>query len=316
MKRFLFAGLAALVLASCGQPRMNVVDNGDALILRSGTDTILAYNYTVTPAPEGAPEVYARGGYIHPACTPSGFVFTCIQPADHLHHYGIWNPWTRIDYKGNVYDLWNLGRNLGTVRARSVEALYQGRRKCGFDAMLDHIVFAPEGEVRVISEEWKIRAYASPEDLFIWDFESVLEPLEDITIRPHRYQGLCCRGTQYWNKDNVEIVSSEGLTRDEIDATRARWIYVNGAEPNGGKGGFMFLTHPCNFNSPEPLRIWDRTQNSNIGSVFINVSPPKTQHWHLEPGNKYTLRYRVVAFDGEMTPERAEVLWKRFATRK
>lgn len=303
---------AAFLTVCCTGPKMNVVDDGGALTLRRGADTILVYNYAVTPAPPGARGVFARSGYIHPACTPSGFTFTRIQPADHLHHYGIWNPWTHIDYQGHIYDLWNLRDSLGTVRARSVEAIYQGRKMCGFDALLDHVAYAPEGETTVISETWKVRAYDS-RDIYIWDFESVQEPRYDITLRQYRYQGLCCRGTALWNKDNVEIISSEGLSRDEIDATTARWIYVNGdTDKAGERAGFMFLSHPDNFNFPEPLRIWDSSQNRGNGDVFVNFSPPKTQDWPLEAGKKYILRYRIVAYDGEMTPERAENLWKKF----
>lgn len=314
MKTALLCLASAVVLAlGCSGPEMNVTDDGGSLTLRRGKDTILVYNYAVTPAPAGARGVYARSGYIHPACTPSGFVFTRIQPEDHLHHYGIWNPWTHIDYQGKIYDLWNLRDSLGTVRARSVETVVEGRRTCGFDAALDHVVYAPEGETVVISETWRVRAHDC-KDAYVWDFESEQVPLKDIVLRKYRYQGLCCRGTGLWNKDNVDIVSSEGLGRDEIDGTTARWIYCNGdTDKPGGRAGFMFLSHPRNFNHPEPLRIWDSGQNRGNGDVFINFSPPKTRDWPMEAGKKYTLRYRVVAYDGDMSPERAEAFWSDYA---
>ena len=36
--------------------------------------------------------------------------------------------------------------------------------------------------------------------------------------------------------------------------------------------------------------------------------------WQLEPGQTYVLRYRLFAYDGEMTSERAEQLWQDFAS--
>jgi len=293
--------------------RMSVADDGNDLTLKSGSKEILSYNYAVTPAPEGVRQVYARSGYIHPAKTPSGFVYTNIQPQDHRHHYGIWNPWTRVEYDGAVYDLWNLGDSLGTVRAKDIDDIYQGSVLSGFNAALDHVAFTPEGEKTIIEEEWKIRAYDTGEG-FLWDFESVLEPCTDlpVTIQAYRYQGFSCRATAYWTKENCSMMTSEGLTRPDIDGSTARWIYVNGASGEESTAGFMFMATPDNYNSPEPLRIWNESQNGGRGDVYVNFCPTKTKDWTLEPGNVYNLRYRVMAYDGEMTPERAESLWTDF----
>lgn len=294
-------------------PKMNVVDDGDNIILKSGSKDILSYKYTVTSAPEGVRQVFSRSGYIHPACTPSGFVYTNIQPRDHRHHYGIWNPWTRVEYDGQVYDLWNLGDSLGTVRAKNVDNIYQGDVLSGFDASLEHVAFTPEGETVIMEEEWKIRAVDQGEG-FLWDFESVLKPTTDkpVTIKAYRYQGFSCRATDYWTKENCSMMTSEGYERPEIDGTTARWVYVNGASSETTSAGFMFMATPENYNSPEPLRIWNENQNWGRGDVYVNFCPTKTKDWNLEPGNTYVLRYRVMAYDGEMTPANAERLWTDF----
>lgn len=299
--------------AASATPKMNVVDDGNNIILKSDDKEILSYKYTVTPAPEGVRHVYARSGYIHPAKTPSGFVYTNIQPEDHRHHYGIWNPWTRVEYDGNVYDLWNLGDSLGTVRARTVDDVFRGSVVSGFNAVLDHVAFTPEGEKTIMNEEWKIKA-VDQGDGFLWDFESVLEPGTElpVTIKAYRYQGFSCRATAYWTKENCEMMTSEGLIRSEIDGSTARWIYVNGASGETTKAGFMFMAAPTNYNSPEPLRIWNEKQNSGRGDVYVNFCPTKTKDWKLEPGGVYILRYRVLAYDGEMTPKKADRLWADF----
>lgn len=293
--------------------KMGIEDNGKAITLTSNGKQILAYNYALSEVPEGVRQVYARSGYIHPACTPSGFVYTCVQPQDHRHHYGIWNPWTRVEYNKKIYDLWNLGDSLGTVRADKIEELYQGEILTGFNATLKHIIFSPEGEKVIMNEEWQVKAVES-ENGYLWDFVSILEPCAElpVTIKAYRYQGLCCRATEAWTKENCTMMTSEGLERPEIDATRARWIYVNG-HVNNQKSGFMFMSYPDNYNTPEPLRIWDQDANRGRGDVFVNFCPAKTTDWILVSGNKYTLRYRIFAYDGEMSIKQAERLWTDFS---
>ena len=138
-RRIVLYALILALLPSCkpkANPVMSVTDNGASLTLEHDGAPILSYNYAVTPAPEGVRAVYARSGYIHPLCTPSGFVLTTIQPRDHRHHYGLWNPWTLAEYDGRVYDLWNLGDSLGTVRARQVDAVYEEDAVCGFGVVV------------------------------------------------------------------------------------------------------------------------------------------------------------------------------------
>lgn len=301
-----------LAVACTPAPRMNVIDDGDNIIVRSGEKPVLAYKYTVTPAPEGVRDVYARSGYIHPAYTPSGFVFTRIQPEDHRHHYGIWNPWTRVEYDGNVYDLWNLGDSLGTVRAAGVPETFSDGKTAGFKAALEHIAFTPGAETKIIDETWTVTAFDAG-DAYVWDFVSTLTPSTNktVTIQAYRYQGFSCRCCEEWTKENVTMVTSEGLERKDIDFSRANWIYTNGANGDG-MAGFMFMSAPDNYDSPELLRIWDENQNGGRGDAYVCFCPAKSVDFVLEPGNSYTLRYRVVAYDGEMDSERAAALWEEY----
>ena len=318
-----FFSVVALLTSSCGlsrrtasKPAMAASDDGRALTLVSSTGRpILTYNYTETPAPAGVRKVFARSGYIHPLCTPSGFVLTRIQPRDHWHHYGFWNPWTRVEYDGRVYDLWNLGDSLGTGRSRHVDALTVGDEACGFEATLDHVAFTPGGETVILGEKWKIRATETP-DGYLLDFVSVLTPATDkpVTIKAYRYQGFSIRATEAWTRDNCEMMTSEGLERPQIDGSRARWVYVNGATGPETTGGFLFLSSPDNYNAPEPLRIWDQNANRGRGDVYVNFCPTKTQDWRLVPGQTYELRYRVLTYDGSLDPERAERLWQDYVS--
>jgi hypothetical protein len=72
------------------------------------------------------------------------------------------------------------------------------------------------------------------------------------------------------------------------------------------------MSSPTNYNHPEPLRVWPETQNGR-GDVFVNYSPTKNKDWLLSPGQTYTLRYRLLVFNGRYTKEQAESNWQYFS---
>ena len=81
-------------------PRLSSDENSTTILI--GNQPVLSYVHTETLPPEGVDTGYKRSAYIHPLWSPGGERLTRIQPPDHWHHYGIWNPWTRT--------------NLGTIR--------------------------------------------------------------------------------------------------------------------------------------------------------------------------------------------------------
>ncbi|MBP5302226.1 MAG: PmoA family protein [Bacteroidales bacterium] len=284
-----------------------------AIVLQKNGKDVLKYNFAINQSPAGVDPIFNRGGYIHPAYTPSGFVLTNIQPADHRHHYGIWNPWTKLMYDGQVYDCWNLIERQGTVRPEAVEALYEGDVFSGFDASLNHIVFTDAGERTAMREIWKVRVY-NVGDGYLWDFESELTPgSKPVTLKEYRYAGLGFRANAVWTKDNVEMMSSEGKTRQQIDNTTGRWIYTNGGTGVGNNvAGLLYMCHPDDYNYPEPIRIWNEQQNMGRGDVYMNFVPTKNMDWKLKANKTYTLKYRFYAYDGMMTPTKAEKIWSDF----
>ncbi|MDR1561889.1 MAG: PmoA family protein [Dysgonamonadaceae bacterium] len=292
---------------------MHVEDNQKALILKKGDKNILQYNYAHVESPAGIDKSYGRSGFIHPAYSPGGNILTTIQPKDHYHHYGIWNPWTRVLYDGKMYDLWNLADKQGTVRAKDIEATYCGNVFSGYVANLDHYIFMPEEEKVIMNECWKVSAWNVPEG-FLWDFESHLYPSTPLPVllKEYRYAGFGYRATEKWTKENCEMLTSEGKTRQHIDGSTARWIFITGATETG-RSGLLFMGHPGNYNFPEPLRIWDENANGGRGDAFINFAPTKNKDWELKPGERYLLRYRILSYEGEMTKEKADRLWNDFA---
>lgn len=310
--------MSALYVAGQGQRRVKLyaADKGpDELLLKTPDGkAVLAYRYTVKPPPQGVDPAYGRAGYIHPLKTLSGKVLTTIQPTDHYHHYGLWNPWTRIDYKGKVYDLWNIGDKQGTVRFVKFADTFQDAEKAGFEAVHHHVIFNEGEETNIITENWRIAVSQLDAKRYQCDIHSTLKPATDtdVILKEYRYAGLGFRATEEWTNTNSEVQTSSGKTRKNADGSLERWAIVYG-QLGKGEGGILFLSHPNNYNAPEPIRVWPPDANGGRGDQFFNFSPTKNKDWVLKAGNSYTLRYRLIVFDGTLSANEAEQLWQSFA---
>jgi len=286
-----------------------------ALTISKGRQPLLTYIYKTVYPPPGVDTAYKRSGFIHPLRTPHGQILTRIQPPDHYHHYGIWDPWTHILFRGDTIDCWNLAARKGTQRFAKFLSMRSSRAFAQFRALQQHVAFHKDGTEQVfLNELFTVRITSPNSTCYLLDFTIRLTPATPypVTLLTYRYGGLGWRATAEWNRDNSEVLTSEGKDRRHADGTTARWCIVQGALGND-YGGVVMLSHPSNFNHPEPLRIWPDTSNGR-GDLFANFSPTKDRDWRLEPGHTYTLRYRWVVFNGHFTKQQAESAWQYFST--
>lgn len=299
--------------------RVDVDDSGESLRVTIGGTPVLEYRYAPAEVPEGVDEVFSLSGYIHPLWTPQGEVLTRIQPPDHYHHYGIWNPWTQTEFEGRTVDFWNVGSGQGRVRADRVIERTSGEVFGGFRSLHDHVDYTglPD-EAVALTEQWDVTVWQASSDQSAWliDFVSTLNPAtpEPLTIKAYRYQGFSLRATEKWNDETARLLTSEGFDKSDANSTRARWIDVNGvSDVPSGTSGVLFMTNPSNYNFPEHLRIWPVGMNEGVENVYINFNPAQDRDWELEPGRTYALKYRMFVYDGEISAEQAERLWTDYA---
>ena len=287
-------------------------EDGHLSILYGGKK-LMDYQYELIDVPDGVDHSYRRSGYIHPLNTPSEQRLTRIQPEDHYHHYGIWNPWTHTLVEGDTIDFWNLNKKEGTVRFAKFFEEKSGPIFSEYSALQEHVVLKNNVNKVVLNEIQKVRVTPLDDIHYLLDIVINYECATDqpFKIITYRYGGFGWRTTEFWNNKNSRVLSSEGMTHKNADGTTARWCIVDGELPEG-KGGAVMMSHPDNFNHPEPLRIWPENQYGR-GDLFANFAPTKNKDWLLEPGKKYTLRYRMLVYDGEMTPDIADWAWKEFA---
>jgi len=283
-----------------------------ALDIYHGQTKVLRYNHALIPPPEGASTLYTRSGFIHPLWSPAGAELTRIHPSDHIHHMGIWMPWTNTEFEGRKVDFWNLRKGEGTVRFVKFVSTTSGAVYGGFRAIQEHVALkTSEGEKVVLKETWDVRVYnvgGVDKGYWLWDFTSAQRCASSSPLKllKHRYGGLGFRATSQWNEDSSDYLTSEGKTRKDGHGTRGRWCNVFG-KTSKGLAGILFMSHPQNHEHPEPMRIWPE------GEVFFNFCPVQKADWTLEPGNDYVLRYRLYVYSGTATAEKAESLWQDLA---
>ena len=314
MRIALLAAILFSLAASAAGP-MSAVDDGSSLTLKQGGADVLSFRHAIMPPPEGQSPLFARGGFIHPLRTPSGQVLTAIHPSDHIHHLGVWNPWTSTTFDGRKIDYWNLKDGQGTIRFVKFEDVKKGPDEAGFTALLDFVdLKAPGGERVTLHERQTVSTAAVPAGLpagFLVRFtsEQWCATNQAFVIKAYRYGGFGFRARTDWNKDNSDYLTDAGKTRADGNSTTARWCRIQGTV-DGTTCGVLFLAHPENFNAPEPIRIWPPKDHN--GMVFFNFAPTQNRDWVLEPGQTYSRRYGIFTYDGEITAEQAETIWKHF----
>ncbi|VGO14931.1 hypothetical protein PDESU_03501 [Pontiella desulfatans] len=283
------------------------------LCLASNGNEVLGYRFEPMENPAGG-EKFKGSNFIHPLKTPSGFCVTDLQPADHLHHFGLWWPWKMIKVDGRDINTWELQNGDGLIQARKADST-----STGFIAESDYVDRkAPDGPQVVLKETTEVDVVEFKTDAAIGyylDFKIIHRCAADkpVEIVKYRYSGFSIRATPEWNKDNSTILTSEGKDRYGANFTRATWVKAEGAVPTGGKAGFLMMGHPTNHAHPELLRTWDNQHN---GAVFANFNPVQQASWNLEPGKDYARGYRFFVYDGELNKEQADRLWKEYSNEK
>ena len=309
--------LAVTVTSGCsaGPRTFDIKLDKQKLTVKQGPTDILTYQAQPMTDPIGG-DKFKGSNFIHPLKTPSGFTLTDLQPADHLHHFGLWWPWKFVKLGERKILCWELQKGDGIIQAKKILKRKTTPTGAEFTAASDYIDRKAPGGPRVVLHE---KLYAkitepvdSPADGYFLDLTITHRCATEtpIEIVKYRYSGFGFRGTSSWNKDNSTMLTSEGKNRDTSNNTRAKWVRVQGDTPSC-KAGIVFMSHPDNYDQPQRLRTWNSKMHD--GSTFVNFNPVQEKSWTLEPGKDYTQRYQLFVYDGTVSAEQSEKLWQLYA---
>ncbi len=256
---------------------------------------------------------FAGSAFLHPLRTPSGFECTAIQPADHLHHFGLWWPWKFIGVDDVKSNTWEIQELQGAHRAVSAKILDSSPGKTTWELKNQTVTRKPEtGDVAVIDETATL-SLATRDDAVVLDV-SISQKAADrpVTVIDYRYSGFSWRGPLSWNKDNSTMTTSAGKDRDTANGTAARWVMVSGPTPKGSATVLMMSAAEKSAGVQEKLRVWD-SKNLN-GMPFANFNPVMDKPLPLDDAHPAVSRrkYRVIAADRRIEAAEADAEWNQW----
>ena len=223
------------------QNKIKMIEKEGQLEVYRDTTKIVGYQMAVKHPPAGEDSAYKRSGYLHPVNTPSGKRLTRIQPQDHYHHYGIWNPWTHTVFDRDTLDFWNLNKKQATVRFAKMLKQKSGPVFSEFEVLHEHVVLKNQIQKVALNETQKIKIFPINENQYLMDITINYEcaTAQPFKIIKYRYGGFGWRTTEEWNNQNSRVLTSEGNTRKNADGSTARWCIVDGKLDEGYGGALM-----------------------------------------------------------------------------
>ncbi|HAB15170.1 MAG TPA: PmoA family protein [Verrucomicrobiota bacterium] len=291
---------------------VTVQREGKQLIVRAHGREMFRYQAEPGELPrENIPLIYRRGGYLHPLYAPSGRLVTDDFPANHLHHHGIWAPWTKTEFEGRAPDFWNMGDGKGRVEFVAVDRIWNEPAEAGFTVRHRFLDLMPAVPKTVLDETWEVRAFVPAEapGRFIFDWVSTQRCASSasLVLPEYHYGGLGVRGNWAWNglTNGVFLTANGDTDRIKINGTRAKWFWMGGPV-DGSTVGVAVLCHPANFRFPQPMRL-------HPSEPFFCYAPQQLGRFELKPGEPYVARYRFVTADGVLTASELDRLWDKYA---
>lgn len=271
------------------------------------------FTYQGEPMPLPRPDikpVYRRGGYLHPIYSPGGRMVTDDYPPNHVHHHGVWFPWTKTIFEERTPDFWNMGEGKGRVEFVSLLGAWSGEVAGGLAARHQFVDMTTTPAKVALEETWHITAYDSGgSGAFVFDLVSTQRCASASALRlpTYHYGGLGFRGNRGWDgTNNCFFLTSNGETnRVTGNETRGRWCHIGG-EVDGKLAGVAILCHPDNFRAPQPMRL-------HPSEPFFCFAPSQLGEWSILPGQPYVSRYRFVVMDGPPNRALLDSLWEDYA---
>ena len=310
MSILLFAGLSLAAADQAG--KWTAAEQNGRIEATYGETLIFAWQKQPLENPSGG-QKFAGSAFLHPLRTPSGFEWTTIQPKDHLHHFGLWWPWKYIEVEGKKFNCWEIQEGQGAHVARGVKSLANGPDRLVWEFTNELIVKKPDTDPLTAIHETALVALSINGDAQVMDI-SLNQKAADkpVTILAHRYSGFSWRGPASWNKDNSQMVTSEGHGRDDANGKPARWVFVTGPTLTG-KATVLIMSDATKLaGTAERLRVWD--SKATNGTPFVNFNPVMEKPLPLDEANPAVShrKYRVIAADHQIDAAAAEAEWQKW----
>ena len=260
------------------------------------------------------------------------------ERSDHPHHVGIWFNYGDV----NGLDFWNNSEAIskdeapkfGTIYHETIESVKSGKGKATLltteswqdikhNKLLKEIseyTFMADGKTRIIdrttmlkAENGKVNITDNKEGMFAIRVTRELELPAQGKVELTDSHGTVT--TVDASNDGVakgNYLSSEGITGEDVWATRGKWMKLSG-EVNGEKVAIVIFDHPGNPGYPTywHARGYGLFAANTLGQKVFSKGKEE-MNFSIENGESATFRYRLVIFSGDPTREEIEKMSKDF----
>lgn len=341
MKRFIIsAGLViAFAVVAIAQPRVSVqpVPGEKKVNVLIGGELFTSYIWPET----------IKKPVLWPVITAGGNVVTRQFPlkqkagerADHPHHVGIWFNYGDV----NGLDFWNNSEAIPAEKADSYGTIYHesiGTTKSGKGqgilvtnaswkdsdgkVLLKEIaeyVFSAEGKTRIIDRNTVLRAVNgkvnitdNKEGMFAIRVTRELELPSTGKVQVTDSHGNVTEVDA--SDDNTakgSYLSSEGITDNDVWATRGRWMKLSGVI-NGEPVAIVIFDHPSNPGYPTywHARGYGLFAANTLGQKVFSEGKEE-MNFSIDNGQSATFRYRLAVFSGNPSVKEIGKMANKFA---
>jgi type 1 glutamine amidotransferase len=257
--------------------------------------------------------------YFHPLNTPDGQTMTWDRPPDHVWHHGLWFSWKFI----NKVNYWEVDPKTGRPAGRTTW------KNVKLTARDDHtariamdLAYHPVGEpTPVLTEKRTIEISAPDSDgVYVIDWMATFTAVRNVLLDRTPLSGE--PGGQVWggyaglslrlsgNLGERQVMTSDGpVTEMPDDRYRGRHVAVDySGLLEGQPSGVAIFDHPKNPRVPTPWYIIRSAEMSFFTPAFLCYKPMS-----LRPGERITLRYRVLVHTGRWDAARLRREHERFS---
>lgn len=272
----------------------------------------------------------ANKPYLWPVIGPAGKSMTRAYPMkdvagekqDHPHHRSLW-----FGYQGmGGFDTWHEPLSHEALKESKPDAYRERVAKLGSTVHREFLeVSAGDGKAVIatandyldsggnkIMEDERRFTFSTGGGMRVIDVDITLIATKKVTLDEAKDAGFSLRVAHSMSVDAGEggrIVNSEGDIDKDAWSKAARWCDFNGPV-DGEKMGIAILNHPSSFRHPTTWHA--RTYGLFTANPFMMEGGEVV----MEPGDRITLRHRVLLHKGDEKSARVEEAFRKYAGEK
>jgi hypothetical protein len=275
-------------------------------------DGRVMYEY-LTKKPENIGLTSTSAACFHPLNTPSGERITALAPNDHPHHRGIFLAWQASEFRSpanldkygphappratNISraDFWGWGefapREGRVIQNREIKLTGADSAHAVVEIHNDWLV-----RNRKMLDEVNIATVSERDGVYVLDLEYRLTPIGDYVLDRASFGGFTVQarkdGESYFASPSGKVdLPDPHYSMPDLNWPAAPWYDYSIRLASSGKAlGVAVVDHPKN-----PTTTWHNSTHLWMVHPVITTDGPFT----IPHGQTLTLRYRVVAHDGD-----------------